>query len=148
MLTAHPTEVVRRTLLRKHNRIAALLARRDARDLTTFERDETEQALRRDITSCWLTDEIRRTRPTPLDEAHGGLAYFEETLWDVVPRFLRLLDAALLKFTDKPLPLTATPVRFGSWMGGDRDGNPHVTADVTRKVCLLARRQGHHPVRA
>ena len=141
VLTAHPTEVVRRTLLRKHNRIADLLARRDAHDLTRFERDETEQALRRDVTSCWLTDEIRRARPTPLDEAHGGLAYLEETLWDAVPRFLRLLDASLLKFTGKPLPLTAVPVRFGSWMGGDRDGNPYVTAAVTRNVCLLARRQ-------
>ncbi len=141
VLTAHPTEVVRRTLLRKHNRIAALLAQRDSRDLTKFERDEAKEALHRDITSCWLTDEIRRTRPTPLDEAHGGLAYLEETLWDVVPRFLRLLDNALRKFTRKPLTLTAAPVRFGSWMGGDRDGNPYVTADVTRKVCLLARRQ-------
>ena len=141
VLTAHPTEVIRRTLLRKHNRIAALLARRDARDLTPFERDETEQALRRDITSCWLTDEIRRTRPTPLDEARGGLGHLEDTLWDVVPRFLRLLDAALLKFTGKPLPLTAAPIRFGSWMGGDRDGNPNVTATVTRRACLLARRQ-------
>jgi len=141
VLTAHPTEVVRRTLLRKHNRIATLLARRDTFDLTVFERGETEQALRRDVTSCWLTDEIRRTRPTPLDEAHGGLAYLEETLWEVVPRFLRLLDTALRKFTGEPLPLTAAPIRFGSWMGGDRDGNPHVTADVTRKVCLQARRQ-------
>ena len=141
VLTAHPTEVIRRTLLRKHNRIAALLARRDTRDLTPFERDETEQALRRDITSCWLTDEIRRTRPTPLDEARGGLGHLEDTLWDVVPRFLRLLDAALRKFTGKPLPLTAAPIRFGSWMGGDRDGNPNVTATVTRRACLLARRQ-------
>lgn len=141
VLTAHPTEVVRRTLLRKHNHIAALLARRDGRDLTPFERDETEAALRRDVTACWLTDEIRRARPTPLDEAHGGLAYLEETLWDVVPRFLHLLDAALLKFTGKPLPLTAAPVRFGAWMGGDRDGNPYVTANITRQVCLLARRQ-------
>ena len=141
VLTAHPTEVVRRTLLRKHNRIAALLAQRDTRDLTRFEREEAEAALRRDITSCWLTDEIRRSRPTPLDEAHGGLAYIEEILWEVVPRFLRLLDRALRKFTSRPLALTAAPVRFGSWMGGDRDGNPYVTADVTRKVCLLARRQ-------
>ena len=141
VLTAHPTEVIRRTLLRKHNRIAALLARRDTRDLTPFERDETEQALRRDITSCWLTDEIRRARPTPLDEARGGLGHLEDTLWDVVPRFLRLLDAALRKLTGNPLPLTAAPIRFGSWMGGDRDGNPHVTADITRKACLLARRQ-------
>ena len=141
VLTAHPTEVVRRTLLRKHNRIAALLAQRDTRDLTRFERDEVEEALGRDITSCWLTDEIRRTRPTPLDEAHGGLAYIEEILWEVVPRFLRLLDRSLRKFTGKPLALTAAPLRFGSWMGGDRDGNPYVTADVTRKVCLLARRQ-------
>ena len=141
VLTAHPTEVVRRTLLRKHNRIASLLAQRDTRDLTRFEHDEVEAALHRDITSCWLTDEIRRTRPTPLDEAHGGLAYIEEILWEVVPRFLRLLDRALRRFTGKPLALTAAPVCFGSWMGGDRDGNPYVTADVTRKVCLLARRQ-------
>ena len=141
VLTAHPTEVVRRTLLRKHNRIADLLAKRDAVDLTVFERHELGQALRRDITSCWLTDEIRRTRPTPLDEAHGGLAYLEETLWDVVPLFLRHLDAALLKYTGRPLPSAAAPLRFGSWMGGDRDGNPHVTAAVTRKVCLQARRQ-------
>jgi phosphoenolpyruvate carboxylase len=141
VLTAHPTEVVRRTLLRKHNRIAALLARRDAGDLTTFERDDVAEALHRDITSCWLTDEIRRTKPTPLDEARSGLAYLEETLWDIVPRFLRLLDTALQKFTRKPLPLTAAPIRFGSWMGGDRDGNPYVTAAVTRGACLQARRQ-------
>ena len=141
VLTAHPTEVVRRTLLRKHNRIAALLARRDAGDLTAFERQEVGQALHRDITSCWLTDEIRRARPTPLGEAYGGLAYLEEILWDVVPRFLRHLDAALLKYTGKPLPPAAAPVRFGSWMGGDRDGNPFVTAETTRKVCLQARRQ-------
>lgn len=141
VLTAHPTEVVRRTLLQKHNRLAALLSQRDARDLTPFERREVQRALRRDITSCWLTDEIRRTKPTPVDEARGGLAYIEETLWDVVPRFLRLLDDALQRFTGHPLPLAASPIRFGSWMGGDRDGNPYVTADVTRKVCLLARRQ-------
>ena len=141
VLTAHPTEVVRRTLLRKHNRIAALLAQRDAGGLTPFERNDLAEALHRDITSCWLTDEIRRARPTPLDEAQGGLAYLEETLWDIVPRFLRQLSAALKKFTGKPLPLTAAPLRFGSWMGGDRDGNPHVTAEITRKVCLQARRQ-------
>ena len=141
VLTAHPTEVVRRTLLRKHNRIAALLAKRDAGDLTAFERDDVKESLHRDITSCWLTDEIRRSRPSPLDEAHGGLAYLEETLWDVVPRFLRHLNTAALKYTGRPLPLAAAPVRFSSWMGGDRDGNPHVTAEVTRKVCLQARRQ-------
>ena len=141
VLTAHPTEVVRRTLLRKHNRIAALLARRDAGDLTAFERDDVTESLHRDITSCWLTDEIRRTRPTPLDEARGGLAYLEETLWEVVPRFLRHLNAASLKYTGRPLPPDAAPVRFGSWMGGDRDGNPHVTSSVTRKACLQARRQ-------
>ena len=99
------------------------------------------EALHRDITSCWLTDEIRRSRPTPLDEAHGGLAYLEETLWDAVPRFLRHLDAALRTHTGRRLPAAAAPVRFGSWMGGDRDGNPHVTAAVTRRVCLQARRQ-------
>ena len=138
VLTAHPTEVVRRTLLQKYTRIGELLARRDG-DLTIPEERETVDELRREITSAWETDEVRHTRPTPLDEVKGGLFIFEQTLWDALPRSLRALDAALRTHTGRALPLDAAPIRFGSWIGGDRDGNPNVTAAVTADACLLAR---------
>jgi phosphoenolpyruvate carboxylase len=139
VLTAHPTEVVRRTLLQKYRRIADLLAYRDHVDLTMPERRETDEALRREITAAWETDEVRHERPSPLDEVKGGLFVFEQTLFDAVPRYLRILDDALQKHTGRALPLGETPLRFGSWIGGDRDGNPNVTAEVSVDACLLAR---------
>jgi phosphoenolpyruvate carboxylase len=139
VLTAHPTEVVRRTLLQKYRCIAELLAERDRTDRTIPEERETVDALRREITAAWETDEVRHARPSPLDEVKGGLFVFEQTLFDALPRYLRILDEALQKQTGRALPLEATPIRFGSWIGGDRDGNPNVTAAVTVDACLLAR---------
>ncbi|HEV7922869.1 MAG TPA: phosphoenolpyruvate carboxylase [Thermoanaerobaculia bacterium] len=139
VLTAHPTEVVRRTLLQKYTRIGELLARRDRGDLTIAEQRETVEELRREVTSAWETDEVRHTRPTPLDEVKGGLFIFEQTVWEALPRYLRGLDEALRTHTGRALPLDAAPIRFGSWIGGDRDGNPNVTAAVTGDACLLAR---------
>jgi phosphoenolpyruvate carboxylase len=139
VLTAHPTEVVRRTLLQKYTRIGDLLARQDRRDLTLPEQRETVDDLRREITAAWETDEVRHTRPTPLEEVKGGLFIFEQTLWDALPRYLRALDRALQSHTGRALPLDAAPMRFGSWIGGDRDGNPNVTAAVTAEACALAR---------
>src|SRR6185295_4896513 len=141
VLTAHPTEVSRRTLIHKYNRIAALLADRDHDDLTVPERDAVTDALRREVVSAWETDEIRHDRPQPLDEVRGGLIVFEQSLWHAVPAFLRSVDDALRQVTGHPLPLDVAPIRFGSWIGGDRDGNPNVTPEVTRKACLLARWQ-------
>lgn len=139
VLTAHPTEVVRRTLRQTERRIADLLGERDRPDLTPAEREEVEQALRREIAIAWETDEVRHAQPTPLDEVRWGLVVFEQTLWDAVPASLRALDRALLHATGRALPRDAAPIRFGSWMGGDRDGNPHVTPEVTVEACLLAR---------
>jgi len=139
VLTAHPTEVSRRTLIHKHNRVAALLAEGDRADLTVPERSELYAALRREILSAWTTDEVRHQRLTPIDEVKGGLIVFEQSLWDALPRFLRSVDRALTSATARPLPFDVSPVRFGSWMGGDRDGNPNVTPDVTRRAALLAR---------
>ena len=139
VLTAHPTEVVRRTLRQRHRRIADLLALRDRPDLTPAERDESLDDLRREIAAAWKTDEVRHRKPTPLDEVRWGLVVFEQTLWDAVPATMRALDRALLESTGEGLPLEAAPIRFGSWMGGDRDGNPRVTPEVTRQACLLAR---------
>ncbi|HOC16958.1 MAG TPA: phosphoenolpyruvate carboxylase [Vicinamibacterales bacterium] len=139
VLTAHPTEVSRRTILLKQNRLAALLAERDRPDLTAWERDENLDSLRRVIQELWETDEVRRGRLSPLDEVRWGLAIFEQTLWDAMPRFLRSLDRAAGRHLGAALPVTAAPIRFGSWMGGDRDGNPNVTPEVTWQTCLMAR---------
>ena len=141
VLTAHPTEVSRRTLIHKYNRIAQLLAERDHVDLTVPEREEVTAALRREVVSAWETDEVRHDRPSPLDEVRGGLIVFEQSLWHAVPAFLRSVDAALRRVAGRGLPLEVAPLRFGSWIGGDRDGNPNVTPEVTRKACLLARWQ-------
>ena len=139
VLTAHPTEIVRRTLLQKYDRIARALAEKDRPDLTVWERETVVETLRREIAACWETDEIRRVRPTPLDEVRGGLLVFEQTLWQALPRYLRELDRALTQHTGSGLPLEVSPIRFGTWIGGDRDGNPNVTPDVTRQAVLLGR---------
>ena len=139
VLTSHPTEVLRRTLIHNYNRIAELLASRDRPDLTLPEREEVDASLQREVEATWETDETREERPSPLDEVRGGLIVFEQSLWDALPRFLRSVDRALVAATGRGLPLDAAPVRFGSWIGGDRDGNPNVTPEVTRKACLLSR---------
>ncbi|HDS1801330.1 TPA: phosphoenolpyruvate carboxylase [Pseudomonas putida] len=139
VLTAHPTEVARRTLIQKYDAIAGQLAAQDHRDLTPDERHQVRERLRRLIAEAWHTEEIRRTRPTPVDEAKWGFAVIEHSLWHAIPSHLRKVDNALLDATGLRLPLEAAPIRFASWMGGDRDGNPNVTAAVTREVLLLAR---------
>ena len=139
VLTAHPTEITRRTLIHKHLHIAEALMRQDRPDLTVPERAETLEELRREIAAAWETEEIRPRRPDPLDEVTSGLVIFEQTLWDALPRYLHSLDTALRAATGRALPLDAAPIRFGSWIGGDRDGNPYVTPDVTRVACLSAR---------
>lgn len=139
VLTAHPTEVVRRTLLQKYKKIAHTLLDLDRSDLTLPERFEMKEGLRREITAIWSTEAARHNKPTPLDEVKGGLVFFEQSIWQALPDFYTSLDRALLEETGQTLPLDATPIRFGSWMGGDRDGNPFVTADTTRKAVLLGR---------
>ncbi|KAI5058436.1 hypothetical protein GOP47_0026606 [Adiantum capillus-veneris] len=139
VLTAHPTQINRRTLQYKHLRMAHLLDYKDRTDLTHEDKELLIEDLVREIVSLWHTDELRRRKPTPLDEAKGGLHLVEQSLWKAVPQYLRRVSNALRKHTGKSLPLTCTPIKFGSWMGGDRDGNPNVTAKVTRDVCLLAR---------
>ncbi|MGD8862731.1 MAG: phosphoenolpyruvate carboxylase [Myxococcales bacterium] len=139
VLTAHPTQVVRRTLLHKYNRIADAIADGDRADLIPDEQQAVRDELRRQISMIWHTDELHRKRPTPIDEVRGGLAVLESSLWHAVPSFLRRLDRSLLRRTGRRLPLDARPIGLGSWIGGDRDGNPHVTAEVTREAVALAR---------
>ena len=139
VLTAHPTEIIRRSVSSKFLRINQLLAQYDEIGLSSRDREEIENALHRVITEVWETDEIRRRRPTPVDEAKNGLIAVEQTLWDTVPLVARQLDHALKVVTGRQLPLTSAPIRFGSWMGGDRDGNPTATPEVTQEVCLISR---------
>ncbi|MEE4360111.1 MAG: phosphoenolpyruvate carboxylase [Pseudomonadales bacterium] len=137
VLTAHPTEVIRRTLIRKYDAIAEQLEARDRSEPS--DRAEIDQALSRLVAEAWYTDEIRHERPSPQDEAKWGFAVIENSLWDALPRFLRGLDRELGRLGQARLDLAASPVRFAIWMGGDRDGNPNVTAPVTREVLMLAR---------
>lgn len=139
VLTAHPTEVLRRTLMQKFDRIADALFALDDQNLTDDERNDVLLQLHQEITAIWQTDELRRRRPTVIDEAKWGFAVLENSLWSSIPVFLRQLSNVLINYTGKPLPLDATPIRFSSWIGGDRDGNPNVTAKTTQKVCYMGR---------
>ncbi len=132
VLTAHPTEANRRTLIQKYNAITDCLRER--------ERGETRQnRLNELINQIWHTNEIRQQRPSPVDEAKWGFAVIENSLWNAVPQFLRKLDDQLRTILGKPLPMDCSPVRFASWMGGDRDGNPNVTHKTTEEVLMLSR---------
>jgi len=139
VLTAHPTEVNRRTLLRKYRQIAENLAILDRPFLHPFEKSEAKLELRRIISSVWGADQIRREKPTPQQEAAGGIAIIESTLWDSVPSYLRKLDAQCRVSLGEKLPQDMVPLKISSWMGGDRDGNPNVTPLVTKEVMLHQR---------
>lgn len=139
VFTAHPTEVTRRTVIQKHSGITECLTRMEHSDLLTRERERLINRIEQLVSQIWHTEEIRNHRPTPVDEAKWGYATVEHSLWHALPGFLRQLDERLYQHTGYYLPLDAMPVRFASWMGGDRDGNPNVTAAVTREVLLLSR---------
>ncbi|CAM3956241.1 MULTISPECIES: phosphoenolpyruvate carboxylase [Rahnella] len=139
VLTAHPTEIARRTLIHKLVEVNNCLKQLDHNDLADYERKQIMRRLRQLIAQSWHTDEIRKNRPSPVDEAKWGFAVVENSLWEGVPAFLRELNEQLESSLDYKMPVEAVPVRFTSWMGGDRDGNPNVTADITRHVLLLSR---------
>lgn len=132
VFTAHPTEAKRRTLLTKLAALAEVLRRTPVGEMGR------SPEIDREIVSLWLTDRGRPSPPTVIDEARTGLWYFERTLYHVLPELQRDLAAALAKH----YPTVRAPqgwLRFGSWIGGDRDGNPFVTGEVTRTVLGLER---------
>lgn len=141
VLTAHPTEVTRRTLIHKHKELADCLQAVHQASLSDVERKKIETRIADLIAQAWHTEEIRSVRPTPVDEARWGFSVIENSLWEAVPDFMRELDGRLNEDYDVSLPLDASPVQFSSWMGGDRDGNPFVTSKVTEQVLLLARKR-------
>ncbi len=141
VLTAHPTEVTRRTNIHKHRQLANQLQKLHSSELSDTELRRVKSRIADLISQAWHTEEIRSVRPTPVDEARWGYSVIENSLWEAVPDFLRDLDDYLQVNFSSPLPLDAKPVQFGSWMGGDRDGNPFVTSTVTQEVLLRARRR-------
>jgi phosphoenolpyruvate carboxylase len=141
VMTAHPTEAARRTLLEKHRRIADLLTDFDAPQLPRRRREDLEARLAAEVESIWQTDEVRQTQPTVLDEVNNGLYYFDATLFEALPNLLRELELRLGElFPGVTVRDGAAPVRFGSWIGGDRDGNPFVTPEVTWHTLVLQQR--------
>ena len=165
VLTAHPTEARRRTALVALGRCAVLLARLDDPRLTPSEDREVRRRLREEITLLWRTSDLRLIRPTPLDEVRTAMAFFDATLFTVIPRLYRALDAALdppAGRADGPAadtgrtgtrpPRVGPFLQPGSWIGGDRDGNPGVTAEITARTLAHPRRPrsawlrgGRHP---
>ncbi len=139
VLTAHPTEITRRTLIHKHSEISRCLGQLELQGLTPREERQLHDRLRELIAQIWYGYDFRQERPTPVDEAKWGFAVVEDSLWRAVPEFMRRLDRTLLEKFEVGLPVDASPVKFVSWMGGDRDGNPNVTAQITQHVMLLSR---------
>jgi phosphoenolpyruvate carboxylase len=126
-------------MLQKHQKIKSLLEANDRQDLLNYEIREINRALKSEITAIWETDELRRSKPTPIDEAKSGLAIVEKVLWYSVPNYLRKLDDVTKSLLGKSLPIDIAPIKIASWMGGDRDGNPNVTPEITLEVSLLSR---------
>ena len=139
VLTAHPTEVKRRTLIQKYHNVIEILEQRDLLKNFPSKLKILDKKLFDELTIIWNTDELKRFKPSPFDEARWGLAIIEDSLWDTIPKVYRRLNSIFVQNMDKGLPKNFNPIEFGSWMGGDRDGNPYVTAEVTRQVILLSR---------
>jgi phosphoenolpyruvate carboxylase len=147
VFTAHPTETKRRTLLGKLQRLAGILRERSQPESTPDCSVLEEETIEREIASLWLTDRSRTFKPEVKDEARTGLWYFDTTLIETVPRLQADMERAL----GRHYPGVSAPARwltFGSWIGGDRDGNPEVTAATSADVLILHRRLAIQKLRA
>ncbi len=146
VLTAHPTEARRRAVTEALRRIGALLTSLDDGRPGASERAETRRRLREEIDLLWRTSALRAAAMQPLDEVRAAMTAFDETLFRVVPALYRSLDRALAGPASGRVASAAPPfLRFGSWIGADRDGNPFVTAEVTRQTAAI---QAEHVLRA
>ncbi|MGI8424739.1 MAG: phosphoenolpyruvate carboxylase [Chloroflexota bacterium] len=140
VFTAHPTEARRRTVLDKLRRLSELVSALDDPRLAPHEIERTAELIREQISALWLTGEVRQRGLSVLDEVRNGLYYFEETLWHVVPELYRDLERALARSYPDVARETLPFLRFGTWIGGDRDGNPNVTAAVTYDALTLQKK--------
>ncbi|TDQ40315.1 phosphoenolpyruvate carboxylase [Aureibacillus halotolerans] len=131
IITAHPTEATRRTVLQIHGRIAELLIKKDVPILTAREQEELDEALFDEVMTLWQTEELRDRKPTVMDEVSNGLYYFDKTLFEILPQIHQELEDSLNKHYPETSWSVPNFLRFGSWIGGDRDGNPNVTPEIT-----------------
>lgn len=139
VMTAHPTEATRRAVQDIHQRIAQDMRKLDDPTLTYREREELRDKLMNEVLILWQTDELRGRKPTVIDEVRNGLYYFDETLYEVLAQVYEELERCLHKYypgENWDLPIF---LRFGSWIGGDRDGNPAVTHDITWETLQMHR---------
>jgi phosphoenolpyruvate carboxylase len=141
VLTAHPTEINRRSLINNLNEVTDCIQQLDHDDIVEYKKHQTMRRLKQLIVQYWFTSEIRKDRPTPNEEAKWGYDVIENSLWKAVPAFIRELNEQMNKTIGYVIPVEARPIHFTSWMGGDRDGNPNVTAVVTRDVLMQSRRR-------
>ncbi|HEV2862556.1 MAG TPA: phosphoenolpyruvate carboxylase [Pyrinomonadaceae bacterium] len=141
VFTAHPTEVARRTVLFKRRRVARELERLDRLPLSRRDAREAADRIAAEITALWQTDEVRRRQPTVGDEIKMGLDYYPSCLFETLPELYEELASAFREVYGCDLGARDVPrvLRFGSWIGGDRDGNPFVTPDCTRQALAMAR---------
>lgn len=137
IMTAHPTEATKRTVLEIQKRISTNLRKLDNSYLTQREREDLEESLFNEVTALWHTDELRRRQPEVLDEVKNGLYYFEETLFDTLPNVFQELEMQLHEHIPGKDWQVPNFIRFGSWIGGDRDGNPNVTPEITWKTLKM-----------
>ena len=140
VMTAHPTEAMRRVILDIHKRISEDVMLLDNPTLTLREREQLREKLLNEVITLWQTDELRDRKPTVLDEVRNGMYYFHETLFHVLPDVYQELERCLNKFYPDHDWHVPTYLRFGSWIGGDRDGNPSVTSEVTWQTLLMQRK--------
>jgi phosphoenolpyruvate carboxylase len=136
VLTAHPTEVRRKSTMDREMEVAHLLDRRERIQLTPEEAEASDEQLRRAVLTLWQTNLLRRTKLTVLDEVSNGLSFYDYTFLQEVPRLICALEDKL-NSGDEAASEVASFLRMGSWIGGDRDGNPFVTADVMRGTLRL-----------
>ncbi|WP_135548212.1 phosphoenolpyruvate carboxylase [Paenibacillus cymbidii] len=139
VMTAHPTEATRKDVLDIHQRIAQDVAELDNPTLTRREREQLHERLQSEVLTLWQTDELRDRKPTVLDEVRNGLYYFDETLFDVLPEVYGELERCLHNYYPSEDWHVPSFLRFGSWIGGDRDGNPSVTARITLETLNMHR---------
>ncbi|MGF9715183.1 phosphoenolpyruvate carboxylase [Paenibacillus naphthalenovorans] len=139
VMTAHPTEATRRAVLDIHKRIANDVMELDNPNLTFREREQLREKLLGEVITLWQTDELRDRKPTVIDEVKYGLYYFDETLFDVLPQVYQELERCLHKYYPEESWYVPTFLKFGSWIGGDRDGNPSVTSKITWQTLTMHR---------
>ncbi|MRN57042.1 phosphoenolpyruvate carboxylase [Paenibacillus monticola] len=140
VMTAHPTEAMRRAILDIHKRIADDVTGLDNPTLTFREREQLREKLLNEVITLWQTDELRDRKPTVLDEVRNGMYYFHETIFHVLPDVYQELERCLSKYYPGQNWHVPTYLRFGSWIGGDRDGNPSVTSSVTLETLRMQRK--------